>query len=299
MPDSSPATLQASYTIIGTTAGPLSRSFDFDTDIDLILSGTGNQTNVDPLLGALVDNGGPTPTHALPVGSPAVDTGDPKFVSPPVTDQRTPPYLRVVDGNGDMVARIDIGAFEVQPDPGPFLLGDYNLDGIVDAADYTVWRDTLGQSAMPFSGADGDGSGVIDQPDYDVWKADFGNTLPPGSAAIASASIQPPDALSTPISESRAMASSIEQPVDAAPRESKYRGMSNVAQYFSGAATSEILELALIDSKSNPHVTKPVEDFRTAFVRDEQVEAAAVESMDEFFAELDNDHWQHVVAAIG
>ena len=38
---------------------------------------------------------------------------------------------------------------------------DYNDDGIVDAADYTVWRDTMGEEVTPRSGADGDADGYI------------------------------------------------------------------------------------------------------------------------------------------
>lgn len=77
-----------------------------------------------------------------------------------------------------------MGAYEVQPIPQPpDFLGDYNNDGTVDAADYTVWRDTLGQVVLPYSGADGDGSGIVDAGDYAVWKANFGNTL--AAAAVA------------------------------------------------------------------------------------------------------------------
>ena len=58
------------------------------------------------------------------------------------------------------------------------LPGDYNDDGVVDAADYTVWRNTLGQSvAILTTGADGDGDGTITMADYQVWKAHFGETL--------------------------------------------------------------------------------------------------------------------------
>jgi hypothetical protein len=53
--------------------------------------------------------------------------------------------------------------------------GDYNLDSVVDAADYTVWRDTLGSSVTPGTGADGDNDGTVDQSDYDFWRARFGN----------------------------------------------------------------------------------------------------------------------------
>jgi hypothetical protein len=61
---------------------------------------------IDPQLGPLQNNGGPTPTMALLPGSPALDRGDPAFAPPPATDQRGLP--RVV------ASTIDIGAFEVQ-----------------------------------------------------------------------------------------------------------------------------------------------------------------------------------------
>ena len=71
------------------------------------LTGPGDQINTDPLLGPLQDNGGPTYTHALLPGSPAIDAGDPNFTPPPFYDQRGPGFDRVVNG------RIDIGSFEV------------------------------------------------------------------------------------------------------------------------------------------------------------------------------------------
>src|SRR6267154_1818364 len=73
-----------------------------------ILIGTGDQINTDPMLGPLQDNGGPTFTHALLPGSPAIDAGDPSFAPPPFFDQRGPGFDRV-SGSG-----IDIGSFEVQ-----------------------------------------------------------------------------------------------------------------------------------------------------------------------------------------
>jgi hypothetical protein len=65
-------------------------------------------------------------------------------------------------------------------------VGDYNGDGFVDAADYTVWRDTLGQSVALGTGADGDLSGTIDAGDYDVWVNEFGKSSANVSAAAAS-----------------------------------------------------------------------------------------------------------------
>jgi hypothetical protein len=72
------------------------------------LTNATDQINTDPMLGPLQDNGGPTFTHALLPGSPAIDAGDPNFIPPPDFDQRGPGFPRVVNG------RIDIGALEVQ-----------------------------------------------------------------------------------------------------------------------------------------------------------------------------------------
>ena len=56
------------------------------------------------------------------------------------------------------------------------LAGDYNRDSVVDARDYTVWRDSLGQFVANFHAADGNGNGVIDQADYNAWKSNLGAT---------------------------------------------------------------------------------------------------------------------------
>ena len=52
------------------------------------------------------------------------------------------------------------------------LPGDYNSDGFVDAADYTVWRDTAGTTGD--LRADGNGDGVVDLADYQFWKNNYG-----------------------------------------------------------------------------------------------------------------------------
>lgn len=72
--------------------------------------------------------------------------------------------------------------------------GDYNKNGIVDAADYTVWRDTLNQSGAGLA-ADGNGNGIIDAGDYGVWKANFGNHAGSGAAAVANAAVPEPSCL--------------------------------------------------------------------------------------------------------
>jgi hypothetical protein len=78
------------------------------------LTGPGDQINTDPMLGPLQDNGGPTFTHALFPGSPAINAGDPNFTPPPSYDQRGPLFRRV------FTHRIDVGSFEAQLTPPPF-----------------------------------------------------------------------------------------------------------------------------------------------------------------------------------
>jgi mannan endo-1,4-beta-mannosidase len=75
----------------------------------------------------------------------------------------------------------------------PALPGDYNSDGIVDAADYTVWRDSIGQTGEGLA-ADGNGNGEVDAGDYDVWSLFFGESLIGGETAITSATTPEPAA---------------------------------------------------------------------------------------------------------
>ena len=83
-------------------------------------TGTGSRIGtaaapINPLLGALQNNGGPTKTHSLLPGSIAVNNGNPAAVAGaggvPAVDQRGTGFSRVADG------RLDIGAFEVVSPP--------------------------------------------------------------------------------------------------------------------------------------------------------------------------------------
>ncbi len=187
-----------------------------------------------PVLGPLQDNGGPTWTHALLPGSPAIDAGDAAAVAGvggiPEFDQRGMPYGRVADGDGDMTARIDMGAYEVQSPPGPscdfdgldgcdindidalireiaagtdnpvydltgdgevdladrdqwladagainlmsgnpYLLGDANLDGVVDTSDFNLWNNNKFTSVAAWSAGDFSADGVVDTSDFNLW----------------------------------------------------------------------------------------------------------------------------------
>lgn len=90
--------------------------------------------------------------------------------------------VRGLNNNSDSTFNIDRYSLDLVT-PGAGLLGDYNLDGTVNAADYTVWRDSLGQTGADLP-ADGDNSGTVDTSDYMLWRNNFGASLPPAPAAL-------------------------------------------------------------------------------------------------------------------
>ena len=97
-------------------------------------------TVLDPML---ANNGGPTLTHALLAGSPAIDAGSNAAATAAglTTDQRGPGFARIV--NGGSTATVDIGAFEFVPPvaPTPTLTID----------DVSVMETNSGTTAMTFT----------------------------------------------------------------------------------------------------------------------------------------------------
>lgn len=69
--------------------------------------------------------------------------------------------------------------FKIIADPMP---ADYNKDGAVSAADYTVWRNTLGSNSLLV--ADGNGNGLVDQADYHVWMSDYSAGTGTGTSTV-------------------------------------------------------------------------------------------------------------------
>ena len=93
---------------------------------------------------------------------------------------------RIYFGGDDLVTFRD---FSVTVSATPALKGDYNGNHVIDAADYIVWRRSVGTTGgtLPNDPT----PGTIDSTDYDYWKSHFGATSGAGSASVAGAAPEP------------------------------------------------------------------------------------------------------------
>jgi hypothetical protein len=118
--------IDARYSFIGYNASDLEETLANLPDANGNLIGGPLQGAIDPLLAPLADNGGPTLTHALLPGSPAINRGDLNAVAGgngvPDFDQRGEPFGRIFGGRNDM------GAFEYQQASDLNLLVDTLVD---------------------------------------------------------------------------------------------------------------------------------------------------------------------------
>jgi hypothetical protein len=75
------------------------------------------------------------------------------------------------------------------------LPGDYNGDGVVDAADYQVWRANFGDTTSLV--ADGNGDGVVNTGDYVLWRSNVGHAWQSlgSGAGVGQSAIPEPAAL--------------------------------------------------------------------------------------------------------
>ncbi|WP_425399366.1 dockerin type I domain-containing protein [Aeoliella sp.] len=70
---------------------------------------------------------------------------------------------------------------------------DFNGDGTVNIADYTIWRNSLGATGItPYDLGDADGDGNVTSTDYDLWKSNFGTGA---AAAVATAQVPEPSSV--------------------------------------------------------------------------------------------------------
>lgn len=174
--------------------------------------------------------------------------------------------LALDDSNGANWARSVVGSSGALSPTGPTfvttdvgspgrvpLAGDYNGNGGVDAADYIVWRKTLGSTTD--LRADGSGAtpgvpnGVVDQFDYTFWRATFGVSAGTGTGAggvssaggtLAAASVLP------------AMSTSSDRRECSIPTEATVRG----------AAVTELY--VFLDPASTPEITNRLQPAASA-----------------------------------
>ncbi len=127
--------------------GAISQGYNLvdDTDGSWGFGATGDLLNVNPDLGPLADNGGPTETMALAADSPALAVGTTN-VSLPATDQRGDPRTR--DGT------VDIGAYEGQPGPNSFQVSGFPT-AITAETPGTVTVTALNPDGTPDTGYSG------------------------------------------------------------------------------------------------------------------------------------------------
>jgi hypothetical protein len=155
-PDLNGLFTSSGYNLIGIGAAANSQSGD--------LIGT-TQAPINPRLDTLAFNGGPTQTHALLAGSPAINAGNPDAqLQTQPTDQRGQP--RIVDG------RMDIGSFE----SSIFLFGDLDGNGRVDLRDVMAIQRNLGNVSPTYATGDLNADGRVDRADVAAATHQLGKT---------------------------------------------------------------------------------------------------------------------------
>ena len=164
--------------------GPLvSLGNNIDSDGTCNLGAGGDLPATDPLLGLLAANGGPTQTHALLPGSPAINAGD--DVGAPPTDQRGLPRVGLTDigavefqdadADGDGFDDVAAGGADCD-DTDPTI-----FPGAPEVADDGIDQDCDGSDLM--ADADGDGFDSIAAGGTDCDDTD--PTIFPGAPEVA------------------------------------------------------------------------------------------------------------------
>jgi hypothetical protein len=135
----------------------VSGGYNLGSDTSCNLTQVSDLQNTDPLLRPLNDHGGhPTLTHAINLGSPAIDAAG---ASCEPFDQRG--VARPLDGDSDGGAQCDIGSYELDPD-------NYDYDGVPNATDNCPWLYNPSQGDMESDGV-GDACDICYMdPDNDI-----------------------------------------------------------------------------------------------------------------------------------
>jgi hypothetical protein len=101
-------------------------------------------------------------------------------------------YLGMLTNQGAGLVDLEVEYVRVLL-PQTVLAGDYNNDHVVNAADYTVWRNNLGAADESSLNGNGDGMNGVDQGDYTRWKDNFGATA--GAGAVGGGAVPEPSSV--------------------------------------------------------------------------------------------------------
>jgi hypothetical protein len=97
----------------------------------------------------------------------------------------------VTDIGATAATKLDGLAF--RPSAAGGVQGDYNGNGVVDEADYVLWRNSVGQSTLPNRGSGITGS--VGVADYNFWRTHFANTSGSGAGGLSNSPVPEPSSL--------------------------------------------------------------------------------------------------------
>ena len=96
------------------------------------------------------------------------------------------PLMRITGGTLPVptCASCGINTYKVDAFAAVAPYADFNLDGVIDGADFSIWRANMGmETAASFEQGDANGDGIVDGADYVIWRHTLGSATSLGAFA--------------------------------------------------------------------------------------------------------------------